>query len=152
MTDLRTQIFRLWFRWSRPMTMGARAIVENADGKVLLVRHTYTKGLYLPGGGVEHGETVQDTMRKELREEAGLELIEAAEQGRVYSNHRIMRNDHVVLFRVAAGSWKQTGTPNGREISEIIWCDPLAPPEEATPATKRRLAEAFGNVEISDYW
>jgi ADP-ribose pyrophosphatase YjhB (NUDIX family) len=134
------------------MTMGARAIVENADGKVLLVRHTYTKGLYLPGGGVEHGETVQDTMRKELREEAGLELAEPAQQGRVYSNHRIMRNDHVVLFRVSAKSWTQTGTPNGREIAEIIWCDPLAPPEDATPATKRRLAEAFNNAEISDYW
>ena len=134
------------------MTMGARAIVENADGKVLLVRHTYTKGLYLPGGGVEHGETVQDTMRKELREEAGLELTAPAQQGRVYSNHRIMRNDHVVLFRVSADSWTQTGTPNGREISELVWCDPLAPPEDATPATMRRLAEAFSNAEISDYW
>ncbi|MEM9842987.1 MAG: NUDIX domain-containing protein, partial [Pseudomonadota bacterium] len=37
------------------MTLGVRAIVENAEGQVLLVRHTYTPGLYLPGGGVERG-------------------------------------------------------------------------------------------------
>ena len=152
MTDLRTHLFRFWFRVSPPMTMGARAIVEDADGRVLLVRHTYTHGLYLPGGGVERGETVQETMRKELREEAGLELTQAPQQARIYSNHRIMRNDHVVLFRVAAGAWRSVGTPNGREISELVWCDPLASPVDTSPATKRRLNEAFANAEISDYW
>lgn len=134
------------------MTLGARAIVENADGQVLLVRHTYTKGLYLPGGGVEHGETVQDTIRKELQEEAGLTLHQDAIQAGIYSNHRIMRNDHVVLFRVAASSWTQTGRHNAREIAETIWCDPSVPPDEATPATKRRLKEAFTGVPPSDYW
>ena len=152
MPNLRTKIFRLWFRLSRPMTLGARAIVENADGEILLVRHTYAKGLFLPGGGVETGETVHQTIRKELREEAGLELTEDARQVRIYSNHRIMHNDHVVLFRVSAGSWTQTGTPDAREISELVWCHPLKPPADTTPATKRRLAEAFSGATVSDHW
>ncbi|MEL7109072.1 MAG: NUDIX domain-containing protein [Pseudomonadota bacterium] len=152
MTDLRTHLFRLWFRLSRPMTLGARAIVENSDGQILLVRHTYTKGLYLPGGGVESGDTVRQTICKELHEEAGIHVTGAPVQIGIYSNHNIMRNDHVVLFRLDAGAWKQAGQPDAREISETIWCDPLNPPADATPATKRRLKEQFGDAQPSDHW
>lgn len=134
------------------MTLGARAIVENVDGKVLLVRHTYTKGLYLPGGGVEGGETVEQTIRKELQEEAGIHVSGTPVQMGLYSNHRIMRNDHVILFRIRATDWAQTGAPDAREISEIVWCDPLNPPLDATPATKRRLQEVFGDADGSEYW
>lgn len=152
MTDLRTHLFRLWFRLSRPMTLGARAVVENAEGEVLLVRHTYTKGLYLPGGGVERGETVYQTIRKELQEEGGVRLIRDAVQMGIYSNHQIMRNDHIVLFRVDAASWESCGDPVGHEISELIWCDPLAPPDDATPATRRRLQEVFAAATRTEHW
>ena len=63
------------------MTLGVRALVERSDGKVLLVRHTYTKGLYLPGGGVEKGEIASVSLLRELKEEGGVELaaeVEAA--------------------------------------------------------------------------
>ena len=152
MTDLRMHLFRLWFRLSRPMTLGARAVVENEGGQVLLVRHTYTKGLYLPGGGVERGETVQQTIRKELEEEGGVRLLRDAVQSGIFSNHQIMKNDHVILFRVEAGTWEPCGDPIGREIAELVWCDPLAPPDDATPATKRRLQEAFAAAAPSEHW
>ena len=32
MFDLRSQLFRTWFRLSRPMTLGVRGVVENASG------------------------------------------------------------------------------------------------------------------------
>jgi len=134
------------------MTLGARVVVENEDGQVLLVRHTYTKGLYLPGGGVEHGETVLQSMRRELEEEGGVHLTGTARQIGIFSNHRLMRNDHVVLYRVDAGTWTQRGDPIGMEISEIVWCDPLSPPEDATPATQRRLQELYADAEPSEYW
>lgn len=134
------------------MTLGARAIVEDADGQILLVRHTYTKGLYLPGGGVEGGETVRQAICKELEEEAGIHVTGTPVQIGIYSNHNIMRNDHVVLFRLDAGAWEQTGQPDAREILETIWCNPLHPPTDATPATKRRLKEQFGDAERSEHW
>lgn len=152
MPDLRTHMFRLWFRLSRPMTMGARAIVENAEGQVLLVRHTYTKGLYLPGGGVESGETVYDTIRKELEEEGGIRLTRHPKQIGVFSNHKIMRNDHIVLFHVKADEWTQYGNPIGREISQLLWCNPLSPPEDSRPGTIRRLNEFYGQASRSADW
>ena len=152
MADIRMQLFRIWFRLARPMTLGARAIVENAQGQVLLVRHTYTKGLFLPGGGVERGETIETSLRRELEEEGGVEVTGGVSLLGIYSNHKIMRNDHVALYRVAAEAWRPCGDPIGREISQILWVDPLRPPGDATPGTLRRLREVYEDVAVSSYW
>lgn len=152
LADLRTQLFRIWFRLSRPMTLGARGIVEDREGRVLLVRHTYTKGLHFPGGGVERGEPIFEALRRELEEEGGVKLNGTAELIGIFSNHRFMRNDHVALYRVEADAWVPFGDPIGWEISELVWCDPLAPPEEATAGTQRRLREVYSGAAQDVFW
>ncbi|MCR9269025.1 MAG: NUDIX domain-containing protein [Hyphomonadaceae bacterium] len=152
MTDLRTQVFRIWFRLSRWTTLGARAVVENDRGEILLVRQTYSKGLLFPGGGVEHGETMMTALSRELEEEGGVRLTAPAQLFSIYSNHKIMRNDHVALYRVAASDWIPFGDPIGYEISELVWCDPRAPHADATPGTQRRLREIYADAPIADHW
>lgn len=152
MANIRTRLFQAWFRLSRPMTLGARGVVENEDGKVLLVRHTYTRGLYLPGGGVERGETVMTALLRELQEEAGIRPDNEPVLVGIYSNHRVFRNDHVVLFHVRAGQWQPCETNNAGEISEIVWADPLSPPGDSTPGTLRRLAELFADGPNDGHW
>jgi 8-oxo-dGTP diphosphatase len=46
------------------------------DGRVLLVRHRKSNHTYhlLPGGGVEHGESLITALLREVREETGLEI------------------------------------------------------------------------------
>ena len=153
MVDLRKQVFRTWFRLSRPMTLGVRAAVKNESGEILLVRHTYVKGLYFPGGGVERGETVLTSLGRELEEEAGVRLIGSPNWVGIFSNHRVMKNDHVCFYTIEAADWQSTGNnPIGREISEIVWCDPHNPPEEATPGTHRRLSELVTARPPGAYW
>ena len=152
MADLRTQLFRTWFRLSRPMTLGVRAIVENADGEILLVRHTYTEGLHFPGGGVEHAETVYESMVRELEEEGGVRVTGEAGLIGVFSNHRHMRNDHVLLYQINAEAWVPCGDPIGREISEIVWCDPAKPPADTTAGTQRRLTEMITGSSAAAHW
>jgi len=134
------------------MTLGVRGVVENQAGEILLVRHTYTRGLFFPGGGVERGEATDLSLRRELEEEGGVKVTGMPHLVGVFSNHRVFRNDHVVLYRIMATDWADCGNPIGREISEILWCDPHAPPEDATDGTKRRLAELYAGGSPSLYW
>lgn len=58
-----------------------RAVVVSDSGEFLLVRpHGYREGQWtLAGGGVEHGETPHQAMRREIAEELGVTLEEDLE-------------------------------------------------------------------------
>jgi 8-oxo-dGTP diphosphatase len=65
---------------SRTQRLGAYAVVVD-EGRILLTRISpvgYPVGAWtLPGGGVDHGESPHDTVRRELHEEAGLTALTA---------------------------------------------------------------------------
>jgi len=143
-------LMQAWWRLTRSMTLGVRAIVENEAGEVLLVRHTYVDGWYLPGGGVERGETLMAALHKELAEEAGIEPVCEPQLIGAYSNERVFKGDHVAVYRVQ--DWRACGGEKAGEIAETGWFDPLNPPDGTTPGTKRRLREAFANEAVSDTW
>jgi ADP-ribose pyrophosphatase YjhB (NUDIX family) len=72
------------------------------NGKVLLIhRRNPPHGWALPGGFVEHGETVEDAVRREMKEETGLDL-EDLRQFRVYSDPARDPRGHVVSVVFAA--------------------------------------------------
>jgi len=152
MASLRTRLFQSWFRMSRPMTLGVRAAVENEAGQVFLIRHTYTPGWYMPGGGVEKAETSLESLERELLEEGGFTLTSPPDLVGIYSNHFLFPNDHVVLYRVRPGTWQQGKATSVGEIAESGWFDPLAPPQGTTAGTRLRLAELYDGASQSHYW
>jgi 8-oxo-dGTP diphosphatase len=60
-------------------------IIRMGDGIVLIRRKNPPPGWAIPGGFVDYGETVEQTARREAREETGLELTDLR-QFHVYSD------------------------------------------------------------------
>jgi ADP-ribose pyrophosphatase YjhB (NUDIX family) len=138
------------FIFSRGMTLGVRAACFDADGRIFLVRHTYVPGWYMPGGGMERGETALGALAKELREEGNLEILGEPALFHVYNNRRASKRDHVLFYRVTV---RQTAprAPDF-EIAESGFFSLDALPKDATQATLRRLQELDGQVERSELW
>ncbi len=74
------------------------------EGRVLLIRRkNEPKGWALPGGFVNYGETVEQAVRREIKEETGLDLADLR-QFRVYSDpDRDPRGHCVSVVFVARG-------------------------------------------------
>lgn len=136
-------------RIMRPLTVGVRCAVEQADGRILLVRHTYREGWFLPGGGVEKGETLEAAILRELWEEVGVRPGERPNIFHAYSNFREYKSDHVILFRLKSFSIEPN--PN-MEIAESDFFDLAALPKDTSPATRRRLMELRGEASPGEMW
>ena len=143
-------IFFAVSRMSRGMTLGVRGVATDSEGRVLLVKHTYLHGWWLPGGGVDRGETTHVAVVRELREEAGLIARSEPRLLSVHSNERFFRGDHVLVFAIDA--FDMTERTSHGEIAEIGWFAPDALPEDTTRATRDRLAEIFGDAPADPNW
>jgi ADP-ribose pyrophosphatase YjhB (NUDIX family) len=63
----------------------ASAIVVDKDGRILLIRRSDNALWSIPGGAMEVGERIDDTVVREVREETGLQVVPEAIVG-IYSN------------------------------------------------------------------
>lgn len=141
----------LYFRLSRGLTLGVRAAVLNEAGEIFLVRHTYTPGWHLPGGGVEPGETVAAAIGKELREEANIEIIGPVVLHGLFLSGESSRRDHVAVFIIRDFTRTAPKQPDF-EIAEADFFALSALPEGTTPGTRRRLAEITAGAPVDERW
>jgi 8-oxo-dGTP pyrophosphatase MutT (NUDIX family) len=132
-----------------PVAFGVSAMLDDAQGRILLVRQRFASGWHFPGGGVERGEPPAQAIVRELEEEVGLQAHGRPKLYGLYTRTVGIATNVVALYRVpdATISFR----PN-REILEIAWADRSAPPADASPATLRRFAELAGKEPPSPYW
>ena len=146
-----TPLFFGYFHLVRGMTLGVRAAVLDGDNRVFLVRHTYVPGWYLPGGGIEAGETAQEALARELEEEGNIRLDGPAELRGLYWNREASRRDHVAFFVVRQFTQERPRLPDG-EIAEAGFFPLDALPEDTTRGTHRRLDEVAGKRDPDGFW
>lgn len=150
-TGLANAAFRLLMAvkaLSRPTAFGVTAAVFDGDGRVLLVWHRYMPGWKLPGGGGGPGEAPVAALMREMHEEVGL-TGGTAEFFGLYTRKVGIVGNVIALYRVTGAAI--AFRPN-LEIAAVCFADPLAPPEDTSPGTLRRLAELTGRAPPSPHW
>jgi ADP-ribose pyrophosphatase YjhB (NUDIX family) len=145
------RLLHLHWRFARGLTLGVRAVVIDAAGKVFLVRHSYVSGWHLPGGGVETGETLVEALGRELAEEGNIVLAETPPLHGVFFNPTDSPRDHVAVFVVRV--FRQDAAPRrNREIVESGFFALAVLPPDTTPGTRRRLAEVLEGAPVAAKW
>jgi ADP-ribose pyrophosphatase YjhB (NUDIX family) len=148
---LKLRLLHLSFLLTRPVTLGVRAIVVDADEHVLLVRHGYVSGWHFPGGGVEAGETCVEALEREVREEAMVAIDGPPVLHGVFLNAKLSRRDHVAVYLIRAFRVLGERAPDW-EIEDARFFPRSALPEGTTAATRARLAEIFESAPLSGRW
>ena len=143
-------LFFLVSRLTRGTTLGVRGVVTDAEGRVLLVEHTYLHGWWLPGGGVDRGETGEAAVIRELREEAGVVATGRPRLLSIHSNHRFFPGDHVMLYRIEA--WTMAERTSKGEISRVGWFAPGALPPDVNRGSRARIEEALLGRPSDPLW
>jgi ADP-ribose pyrophosphatase YjhB (NUDIX family) len=141
-----------WALLTRAVVFGVRGVVRRPDGAVLLVRHTYLPGWYLPGGAIDPGETAADAFAREVAEETGVRLATPPRLLSLHLNRRVSRRDHVAFFLAETEAVGLGRSPSPLEIAEIGFFVPDDLPAQTTDATRRRLAEVFAGLPPSSDW
>jgi len=119
----------------------AGAVVTDGRGRALLLKHRFRpgSGWGMPGGFIEKNEQPEDALRRELREEVGLEI----EHTRLLAVRAFKepKQIEIVFSCKAAGDTDQLSF----EIQRIAWFRPdeLPPelPKDQAQLIKRALAD-----------
>ena len=145
------RLMHFYWRFSRALTVGVRGMVLDDEGRVFLVKHSYVDGWHLPGGGVEVGETLLESLKRELAEEGSIELTGPPVLHGVYFNPVYSTRDQVALYIVR--DFRQTGQPvPDREIVDHGFFPVAALPEGTTMGTRARLAEVLNGARATEVW
>lgn len=120
--------------------MGAAAVIINKEGKVLLVKHSYGKNNWdLPGGKAEANESAEETAKREVVEETGLNVKVERLTGIYYDPTYDM---HHFVFTAAVAE-NEEAAPSSPEILECGYFSVDDLPRPISDFTARRINEAI---------
>ena len=140
---------RRWtVRLSHPrFAVTAGAVITDARGRVLLLKHRFRPGAGwgMPGGFMEKGEQPEEAVRRELREEVGLEL----EKLRLFTTRTFKKpmQVEIVFTARAIGEADELNF----EIQKAAWFSPDEFPKELpkdqAQLIKRALNDGAGKQD-----
>ncbi len=109
----------------KPVVLVAACALIDADGRILLSRRPEGRamaGLWeFPGGKLEPGETPEDALVRELREELGIDVTSACLAPFAFASHAYERF-HLLMPLYLCRRWK--GVPAAREGQQLAWVRP----------------------------
>lgn len=132
----------VWLTQPR-FTVTAGAVVQDESGRVLLLRHTLRRGSGwgIPGGFLAAGEQPEEAVRRELREETGLELdrVELAFARTLRGVRQVE-----IIFRCAMASEAIERRRDSFEVDRAAWFDHSALPSFVGEDQRHLIRRALG--------
>lgn len=128
------------------------AIVCNDEGRVLMIHKTDNDRWALPGGGHEPGESISDTVVREVKEETGYDVEVETLTGTYTDPGHVMsyddgevRQQFSLAFRARLlGGERKTSS----ESDEVQWLSPIdIAPLNLHPSMLQRLTHALEGIE-----
>jgi ADP-ribose pyrophosphatase YjhB (NUDIX family) len=130
------------------IVVAVTAVVQDDTGRLLMIRRTDNDLWAIPGGAQEIGETISQTVIREVKEETGID-VEVTDLVGVYSDP-----DHVIAF--TDGEVRQEfsicfrAQPTGgtvrtsSESKEVLWVEPTQLDElNIHPSIRLRIAHGL---------
>lgn len=132
---------------------GSCVIVKNKDGFILMQQRKYPYGKWgLPGGLMELGESTEDTAKREVLEETGLNIEKLKLIG-VYSGEEYFcyaeNGDefYVVTTAYITDDYEGTVTVNDNESIKFEWLDPNKLPDDVAKTHKYIISDYLKNCK-----
>ncbi|MFP4518624.1 MAG: (deoxy)nucleoside triphosphate pyrophosphohydrolase [Oceanicaulis sp.] len=111
---------------SRRLLLVAACALVDPDGRVLVARRPEGKELAgqweFPGGKIEPGESPEQALIRELREELGVEPCEQCLQPFAFASHAFEDGRHMLMPLFVCRRWD--GFVDPKEGQEIRWVRP----------------------------
>lgn len=120
--------------------VGAAAVIMNSEGRILLVKHNYGKYNWeLPGGLSEQNESAENTAKREVLEETGLEVTVERLTGVYYEPNHDMHH-FVFTCKVVDNQQPQ---PDVEEVTECNFFNLEDLPRPISDFTISRIKDAL---------
>jgi nucleoside triphosphatase len=100
------------------------ALIVNKEGKILLAKsHKWFDKYTLPGGHIELGETIEEAIKREVKEEVGLdvEVVEFLTMQEAIYAAEFYKKRHFIFFDFLCRVEDQQVKLDHDEIQDYIW-------------------------------
>lgn len=100
------------------------ALIVNEEGKILLAKsHKWFDKYTLPGGHIEVGETMEEALKREVKEEVGLdvEVVEFLTMQEAIFAKEFYKRKHYIFFDFLCRVGAQQVKLDQDELQDYIW-------------------------------
>ncbi len=147
---IRHRLFHTLFRFTRPMTLGVRAVIIDDEDRVFMVRQAMSRaGIF--GRRCREQARLCSTRSARRQRRRGIAITGTPRLHGMFFNKAASPRDHVAVFVVEDFNIEGIRSPS-YEIAETAVFPIDALPQGVTRGSRQRIAEIFHDAPVSETW